>query len=251
VTAPSRSPFDALVDAYDAARPTYPDGLYDALDALAGPLAGARVADVGAGTGISARGLVARGADVTAFDVGAGVLGRLVGRGAAGPGRLRGAAVADGHALPLRDGSVDLVTYAQAFHWTDPPRAAPEARRVLRDRGALAVWWNDSDARAEPWWQAQQEMLEVANRSYGRDYRVHDVTDDLRVAFARVETAAVPWVRRLDVETYLTYLASKSYVAALGDRLPEFLDAQRALLRAAFPDGTVAEPFVTRLWVGR
>ena len=242
-----RSPFDSLVDSYDAARPSYPPGLYAALP----PLDGALVADIGAGTGIATRGLTEHGADVVAFDIGANVLARLRANGAAAPGRLVATAVADAHALPLRAACVDLVTYAQAFHWVRAAEAAAEARRVLRPGGALAVWWNDSAAQAEPWWRSQQEMLEVANRSYSRDYRVHDVAADLRAVFADVTTAQVPWERRLDIESYLVYLRSKSYVSALGDLLPDFLDAQRAILSGAFPDGTVVEPFVTRLWVAR
>jgi ubiquinone/menaquinone biosynthesis C-methylase UbiE len=46
--------FDAVADAYEAARPSYPDGVFDAL----GPLAGLRVLDVGAGTGIATRALL-------------------------------------------------------------------------------------------------------------------------------------------------------------------------------------------------
>lgn len=45
MTVPS---FDSVVDAYDAARPTYPEGVYDAL----GPLGGLRVVEGGAGTGM-------------------------------------------------------------------------------------------------------------------------------------------------------------------------------------------------------
>lgn len=241
------SPFDALVEQYDAARPAYPDGLYDALP----PLAGARVVEVGAGTGISTRGLLAGGADVVAFDLAPRMLERLRANGSPGPGGLRGAAVADGHRLPLRDASADLVTYAQAFHWMRPDDAVREARRVLRPGGAMAVWWNDSDARDERWWRVQQELLESLNDDYGRDYREYDPATDLAVAFGDVTTATVPWVRRLGVEAYLTFLSSKSYVAALGDRLPAFLDAQRALLTESFPGGVVEEAFVTRLWLGR
>jgi SAM-dependent methyltransferase len=247
----SRSPFDALVDQYDAARPSYPDGLYDALDELAGPLDSALVAEVGAGTGISTRGLLSRGADVVAYDLAPNMLQRLRANGSPGPGALLGTAVADGHALPMRDGVADVVTYAQAFHWMRPVEAVREARRVLRLDGAIAVWWNDSDARAEPWWQAQQDLLETLNDDYGRDYRVHDPAVDLRTAFDTVTTATVPWLRRVNVDDYLVFLASKSYVAALGDAQQAFLDRQRDLLTTTFPDGTVEEPYVTRLWVGR
>lgn len=237
----SRSPFENLAAPYDAARPTYPDGLYDAL-----PLAGATVADVGAGTGISARGMLARGATVVAFDLAPAMLARV----GAHPSLL-GTAVADAHALPLRDASVDLVTYAQAYHWVTPERAVPEARRVLRDGGTLALWWNFFDARDEPWWQAQQDLLESLNPDYSRGYRDLDPAPGLAVAFGDVTTHAVPWVREVDVDTYLVYLSSKSYVAALGERMTGFLDAQRDLLTETFADGVVREPFVTRLWLAR
>lgn len=41
--------FEAIADEYDAARPSYPQRVYEAL----GPLAGRLVLDVGAGTGIA------------------------------------------------------------------------------------------------------------------------------------------------------------------------------------------------------
>lgn len=231
--------FDPLAEVYARSRPTYPDGLYDAL-----PLDGATVLDVGAGTGISSRGMAERGATVYAFDLAARMLAlNTVPR-----------AVADAHALPVRDGAADLVTYAQAFHWVDAERAVPEMRRVLRDGGAAAVWWNNSDARSERWWQVQQETIEALNRGYGRNYRdysVHDPAADLAIAFDDVTTHDVPWARTIDMDTYLVYLSSKSYVAALGDRMPEFLEGQRALMTEAFPDGVVTERFVTHLWVAR
>ncbi|MDT0323274.1 class I SAM-dependent methyltransferase [Streptomyces millisiae] len=89
--------------------------------------------------------MLRRGATVTAAEPGPGMAGQL---------RARLPAVrlvrADGNALPFTAGAFDLVTYAQAFHWTDPTRAVPEARRVLRPGGALALWWNVPD-RAVPW----------------------------------------------------------------------------------------------------
>ncbi|WP_045877377.1 class I SAM-dependent methyltransferase [Pseudofrankia sp. DC12] len=243
----SRSLFDPLVDAYDAARPTYPDTLFDDLERLAGrPIAGTDVVEVGAGTGIATRGLLDRGARVVPFDIGASMLGRLRERTPGIP-----AALGDGEALPLRAGVADLVCYAQAWHWMRVPAAAAEAARVLRPGGALAVWWNDVDAEDERWWQRQQDRLEAMSPGYTRGYRTRPYADELRWTgqFADVVTLAGRWVRRLDLETYLTWLRSKSYVAAIGDREQDFLEAERRSMLRAFPDGVIKEPFRTLLVV--
>lgn len=54
-TASSRAhSFNAAADQYAASRPSYPPALFDSIEQFTSrPLAGARVADVGAGTGIA------------------------------------------------------------------------------------------------------------------------------------------------------------------------------------------------------
>src|SRR4051794_32744557 len=109
--------FDPVVDAYERGRPSYPDALYEAL----GDLHGARVVDGGAGTGIGTRALRQRGASVVALDIGEAMLRRTDG--------MR--AVADATRMPLRDACVDLVCFAQAWHWLDMDVAWTEVARVL------------------------------------------------------------------------------------------------------------------------
>ena len=243
---PVGSPFDALVDAYDAARPTYPAELYDAIERLAHPLAGANVIEIGAGTGIATRALRERGASVVAVDIGAQMLRRLRDRDPAQP-----AVLANAEALPFRDDCADLVCAAQAWHWVDVDRGAPEARRVLRGHGALAVWWNNVVADGRPWFEAQQERLAAMNPAYSRDYRTLRFDEPLAEHFATVEAFTTRWSRTLSVADYLVWLRSKSYVAAIGERLDDFLAAEEASLRGAFPDGAVVEPFEVHLVVAR
>jgi SAM-dependent methyltransferase len=242
----SPTAFDGLVDDYDRARPSYPDELYDALP----PLAGADVVELGAGTGIATRALLARGARVVATDLGPKVLRHNVMRSP----RLR-ALVARAEELPLRAGAADLVCGAQMWHWVDVRRAATEVVRVLRPGGVLAVWWNEVEADGLPWWDAQQTRLEAANPRYTRDYRAQDYGAGLRrtALFASVsDPVRVRWSRELDLTTYLAWLRSKSYVDAIPrPAYDEFLDAERASLRAAFPSGAIVEPFVTTLWLAR
>ncbi|CAJ1078816.1 putative methyltransferase DDB_G0268948 [Xyrichtys novacula] len=50
--------------------------------------------------------------------------------------------------LPFPDGSVDLLTAASAAHWFDESRFLPEASRVLKPRGCLALLsYNDYGTR--------------------------------------------------------------------------------------------------------
>jgi ubiquinone/menaquinone biosynthesis C-methylase UbiE len=74
------SVFDSLAESYDAARPSYPDAVYEALERAAGPLAGLLTLDCGAGTGIATRQLAARGARTIALEIGERMLRRALAR---------------------------------------------------------------------------------------------------------------------------------------------------------------------------
>lgn len=76
----------------------------------------------------------------------------------------------DGNHLPLASGAIDILTYAQSWHWTDRRASVPEARRVLRRGGALALWWSDS-ASTVGWTADQDARLQPALRRRGRRAR--------------------------------------------------------------------------------
>jgi SAM-dependent methyltransferase len=243
---PAGSIFDPLVDAYDAARPSYPNELYDAVERLTRPLPGARVVEIGAGTGIATSGLRGRGADVLAVDIGPGMLRRLRERIPDQP-----AVIARGEQLPVRDEYADLVCAAQAWHWVHPEQGPLEVRRVLRPGGALAVWWNNVCAQGQRWHEEQQDRLEAMSPGYTRAYRDPPMEAPFTPYFEEVDVVSLHWERTIGIDDYVTWLRSKSYVAAIGDRLQEFLAAERVSMLQAFPDGLITEPFEVRLIVAR
>ncbi|HEX3699687.1 MAG TPA: class I SAM-dependent methyltransferase [Phenylobacterium sp.] len=133
-----RATFDTVADLYDAARPGYPEPLFDDI-AMAGHLAaGDPVLEVGCGSGQATEGLIARGYRVSALDPGPSLI-------AAGQRRFAGRAEVDfitagfeAWEPPAR--AFKLVAAAQAWHWIAPPTAFAKARQALEPGGLLAVF---------------------------------------------------------------------------------------------------------------
>ncbi|MFD0563836.1 class I SAM-dependent methyltransferase [Kitasatospora saccharophila] len=156
---------------------------------------------------------------------------------------------ASGDELPFHDASVDFVTYAQAFHWTEPGRSIPEALRVLRPGGALAVWWNVKHYEV-PRLAAQQERMIAALPTYHYYGGVNVRHRDLTEAGLEVRTARLRWERRIPVDRAIDDLTSRSYFAVLEpEQRAPVLAAERAALLAEFPDGQVVEPYLLDLFV--
>ncbi|MEW2622638.1 class I SAM-dependent methyltransferase [Streptomyces sp. NPDC048106] len=242
--------FNAAAAQYAAYRPSYPPALFDAVEDAAGrSLTGARVVDVGAGTGISTSLLHARGAEVLAVEPGEGMAAEFR-RGNPAIPLVRG----NGNALPLADATTDFLTYAQSWHWTDTAHSVPEALRVLRPGGALALWWNTEALDIQ--WIA--EAADRGARYFGLDPEVEQGKSGERIRRAdpsgRLDFAyrEVRWSRQVPLETHLANLASHSFFLVMDEpRRDAFLDAERDHLLKVFPDGVVEETYDVLLLVAK
>jgi SAM-dependent methyltransferase len=201
--------FGTNAERYDRTRPSYPPELVDALVAH-----GPRTAlDIGCGTGIASRLLVARGV---------GVLGVEVDE--------RMAAVARHHGLDVEVGAFeswdaagrtfDLVMCAQAWHWIDPEVGAARVAEVTRPGARAAMFWNvavhDADFKRE---------LDAVYAAHGRDVdrssvaigragveRLEESALTFRTnrAFDDVELTAYPWRATYSRDEWLEQLHTHS-----------------------------------------
>ncbi|PBC97130.1 methyltransferase family protein [Streptomyces sp. Ag82_O1-15] len=258
--------FNTAAAQYAANRPSYPPALFTALEDLAArPLKGAKVIDVGAGTGISTTLLHARGADVIAVEPGAGMAAEFR-RAHPDIPLVRGT----GDTLPLATASADFLTYAQSWHWTNPAHSLPEAFRVLRPGGALALWWNTS-ALDVPWIAAQAQRIDqyfedahpteeatATKTEEGTATKTKkDTESHLRAPGFLAERAfkgapeppphthrVVRWSRHVPVDTHLANIGSHSAFLVLGKAGTDaFLAEERTRLLETFPDGRVEEVY--------
>jgi SAM-dependent methyltransferase len=157
--------FGTTAEAYDLARPTYPDALVDTVLAYAGAAApGAlRAVEIGAGTGKATAVFGGRGLPVVAVEPDprmAEVLRRKVA------------------ALPHVEIEVslfeqwqpggrrfDLAYVGQAWHWLDPETRRDRVHDALAPGGAVALFWNYFGL-VDP---AVHRDLTAIDRAYGTD----------------------------------------------------------------------------------
>ncbi|KAF2684923.1 methyltransferase domain-containing protein [Lentithecium fluviatile CBS 122367] len=131
---------------YDKHRPSYPpEALAVLLDAaMVSGVEGARIVDLGAGTGKFTEALAAREEHfkIVAIEPHAEMREQLACKS------LNNVAVKDGFstAIPADHSSVDAVFAAQqAFHWFSNEETLKEIHRVLKPGGVLGMVWNAED----------------------------------------------------------------------------------------------------------
>ncbi len=203
--------FSRKVAAYVAARPDYPDALFDALQALGVLSSDETVADIGAGTGLLTRSLLPRACLVTAVepsdDMRAACDAQLAGHG--NYRSLRGTA----EHLPLGDASVDLITAAQAFHWFDIDAARQEFLRVLRPSGQVALVWNDR-VRKDPLHVAMDEVFAAYGGARRGAMLAHENRSDVPrfLGGAPAHEIDLPHEHRLDRNGLRALAFSRSYM---------------------------------------
>lgn len=207
--------FAGVADAYDRARPDYPEGV---VPWLVGRQP-ASVVELGAGTGKLTRLLAAAGHDLLATDPLPEMLAHLQRQA---PGVRT--EVASAEEIPVPSRSVDVVVCAQSFHWFDHDRAMPEIARVLRPGGRLALVWNHRD-NGIPWVRRLERIIGEKDE---REENIRPLMETQH--FGWVEQKQFRFWQSLDADLLVDLVRSRSYVAVLAeDERARVLDRVREL----------------------
>lgn len=166
--------FSDRVENYVKYRPSYPPQVLELFREEMNLHESSILADIGAGTGISSKIFLENGNTVFGVE----------------PNRaMRDAAIAflkdypnfrivDGTAekTNLPDDSVDFIVAAQAFHWFDPAKTLQEFKRILRDKGFVALIWNERQLDTTAFLREYEKLL----IEFGNDYESvrHDNLDE-------------------------------------------------------------------------
>jgi len=236
--------FSDRVADYVRYRPSYPAAAIDAILSGLGDPFSLTAADVGAGTGISARLLADRGVHIIAVEPNVDMQ-----QGAEPHARMTwrtGTAEATG----LAANCVDLVLCAQAFHWFRQPEALAEFHRILKPGGRLALMWNQRDSR-DPFTAAYRQAIVAAEGESPLESREYDPgVMDRGGLFTPAKLIEMPNGQTVDLAGLIGRATSASYVPKTGERFAQLHEALTRLHREyANAGGDVALRYVTQLYL--
>jgi SAM-dependent methyltransferase len=132
-----RAIFAEDAELYDRARPGYPAALFADMVTLAALRPGARVLEIGPGTGQATLPMARRGFRITAVELGEAMAAVARRKLAAYPQATVHTAAFEDWPLPAEP--FDLVLAATAFHWLDPDVRWQKAAAALRPGGWLGI----------------------------------------------------------------------------------------------------------------
>jgi len=244
------SRFSRQVEAYVRYRPGYPATLVPRILQATRLDSGAAVADVGSGTGIFSQRLLEQDCRVFAVEPNGPM--REAAQAQLGANPLFSSIDASADDTSLDDGSIDLVTAAQAFHWFNNESTRDEFRRILKPAGQVALIWNRRDTR-QPLQQAYEGILSEFAPEYGKVNHMNLGLEDISRFLDpdKIEKMHFDNNQRLDFAGLLGRLKSASYCPA--EDSPQYIPLATELL-ALFDhfavDGHIDFSYDTQVYLG-
>jgi SAM-dependent methyltransferase len=253
--------FDTAAELYEHARPGYPRQLFTDLAASTGlGSAGARVLEIGPGTGQATRGLLERGWRVVALEPGA-ELAAVARRVLGGRGDVEVVVSPFESWAPGDQEPFDLVFAATSWHWLDPQVGYRRAAELLRPAAHLAIVATEhvSPPDGDDFFRQVEEVYDQVGMGDGQGgppppeaVPAPDVEAITGSGFFGQPTVhRYLWSREYSAEEYLAVLSTYSgHIAATAQQRQRLFTRIRELI-AARPSGAVRKHYLNVLQIGR
>ena len=262
-----RQAFGADPAGYHAARPAYPEWVFDVLGERCGCGRGTAVFEIGAGTGIATRRLLDMGVDpLVAVEPDRRLAGFLRERNqdealevVVSP--FEEVELKEGQEVGLKEGNFHLGVCATAFHWLKEGEALAKVARLLRPGGWWAMVWNvfGEPGRVDAFHEATKDLVGNGPSSPSRgagDHLPFALDTEARLAalaksgaFDIIEHRSEPWPLILDAQQVAALYATYSNITILPDRDAVLAELER-ITRTKFND-RVTRNMVTILYIAR
>lgn len=253
----ARHVYGADATGYAEGRPDYPEEIYRTLTDRCGLGEGAVVLEIGPGTGLVTRRLVAQGASVVAVEPDPAV-GEYLARS------LRGANVdvvgATFEQAPLPETRFDLAVAATSFHWVDQEAGLSKLGRVVRPGGWAALWWTiyEDPDREDPFRQATAHLLGGADPDGQRPRSAFQLDTTQRCqdlehlgGFRAVTSQLFHWTAHFDTRRLRAFYGSLIEIRRRpASEQGVLLGGIESIALEQFA-GEVTRPFVTVIYTGQ
>ena len=255
---PRREAFNEVAETYSRARPAYPAEMVDDLVSLARLRPGARVIEIGPGTGQATQALATHGLDVTGVELGAN-LAEVARRNLSDFRNVR-IVVSSYEQWKPGEANFDAVTAFTAFHWVDAEVRYEKSARLLRNDGILAlvgtkhVLLEDDD----PFWIEVQKDYDAVTPSDSNGPPPHpdavaDLAEEIEASgyFRNAASRRYVWKMTHDADSYIALLETFSNHRRMEPATRERLYGRIHARIEAAPGGEVTKTLLATLNVAR
>ena len=256
-----RSLFGSDVANYAWARPSYPERVFELLQAAGGLYSGCRMLEIGAGTGLATKRLAELGANpilVVEPDARFNLTLQGIGQRTQTAVEVINQPFEDVNLAPA---TFDLAVAATAFHWLDQRLALNKVVATLRPNGVWAMWGHifDDPARPDPFREATDALLKpLANPPSRQGKKQGHFALDEAARMADIMATgqlvqpyfeAIRWTLKLDVAQLRGLYATFSSIQKQPETQRQYILEELERIAQRDFAGVVERPIITTIYL--
>lgn len=243
--------FSNRVENYVKYRPGYPKEVLELFRDEMNLQKSSVIADIGSGTGISAKLFLENGNEVFGIEPNEAMreASKIFLQNFSKFHPVNGTAENTG----LKDNSLDFIIAAQAFHWFDKAKTRTEFRRILREKGFAALIWNERQLDSNDFLREYERFVLEFGTDY-KDVRHEKVTKEIIEDFFQTEFREKFFQNSqvFDFEGLKGRLLSSSYIPPEGHpRFAEMIKELKSLFTEYQKNDTIEIQYDTKVYFGQ